>query len=125
MADLGIDIIEIERLERAAARHPRLLQKVFTAAERAYCLSRPRPAVFLAARFAAKEAVLKALGVGLGRCPLREIEITREDSGRPQVMLHGRASRLAGSLGIKRIAISLSHCQSYATAVALAVKEEN
>jgi holo-[acyl-carrier protein] synthase len=124
MANIGIDIVEIERLERAIARHPRLLLKVFTAKERAYCLSKPRPAVFLAARFAAKEAVLKVLGMGWGRCPVREIEITREDSGRPQVVLHGRAGQLARALGVSKITISLSHCRSYATAVALASKEE-
>lgn len=123
MTNLGIDIIEIDRLERAIERHPRLLARVFTAAERAYCFSRPRPAVFLAARFAAKEAILKAMGIGLGRCSFRDIEITRDRTGRPRAVFHGRARELARSLGVSSIVVSLSHCHAYATAVAMALEE--
>ena len=123
MANLRIDIIEIDRLEMAIECLPRLPAKVFTTTERDYCLSRRRPAVFLAARFAAKEAILKAMGVGLGSCAFRELEITRDCTGRPGVLLHGQARELASSLGISRIVVSLSHCQAYATAVAMALEE--
>ncbi len=121
MVNIGIDIIEIERLEKAIRRRPRLLTRIFTMKERDYCLSRRRPAVFLAGRFAAKEAILKALGVGLGGCAFKELEIIREKSGRPQVLLHGQAKELAAALGVNRIAVSLSHCHNYATAVAMAL----
>ncbi|CEP69257.1 Holo-[acyl carrier protein] synthase [Moorella glycerini] len=123
MASLGIDIIEIERLERALKRHPRLLARLFTAAEQEYCSSRHRPGASLAARFAAKEAVMKALGVGLGSCSFRDIEISREEGGRPRVVLYGRAGELAREVGAGTIIVSLSHCRAYAAAVALALKD--
>ncbi|MGI9861880.1 holo-ACP synthase [Moorella naiadis] len=119
MLNSGIDIVEIERLEGAIDRHPRFLSRVFTPAERAYCLARRRPGASLAARFAAKEAVMKALGFGLGCCSWQDIEIRREPGGRPQVILHGRARQLAREQGAGAITISLSHCHAYATAVAL------
>ncbi|WP_258358649.1 holo-ACP synthase [Moorella sulfitireducens (nom. illeg.)] len=123
MASLGIDIIEIERLERALKRHPRLMNRLFTPAEQEYCLRRHRPGASLAARFAAKEAVMKALGVGLGSCSFRDIEIVREDGGRPKVVLYGRAGELAREVGAGTITVSLSHCRAYATAVAMALGE--
>ncbi|APC09409.1 holo-ACP synthase [Neomoorella thermoacetica] len=119
MLESGIDIIEISRLERSIKRHPRLLARVFTPAEVAYCLARHRPGASLAARFAAKEAVMKALGIGLGRCSWQDIEITREQGGRPRVILHNRARQLARELGVGEITVSLSHCHAYAAAVAL------
>lgn len=122
MAQIGIDIIEIDRLERALKRHPRLLSRLFTSAELEYCMGRGRPAASLAARFAAKEAVMKVLGVGLGGCSFRDIEIGREDGGRPRVVLHGRAKELSRRIGIKNISVSLSHCRSFATAAALILK---
>ncbi|GEA18529.1 holo-ACP synthase [Moorella sp. E306M] len=123
MASLGIDIIEIERLERALKRHPRLMNRLFTPAEQEYCLSRHRPGASLAARFAAKEAVMKALGVGLGSCSFRDIEIRREESGRPRVVLYGRAGELAREVGADTVTVSLSHCRAYAAAVAQALAE--
>ncbi|BCV22726.1 holo-ACP synthase [Moorella sp. Hama-1] len=119
MLKSGIDIIEIERLERALARHPRFLNRVFTPAEQAYCLARRRPGASLAARFAAKEAVMKALGTGPGPCSWQDIEILREQGGRPQVILRGRARQLAREQGAGAITVSLSHCHAYAAAVAL------
>jgi holo-[acyl-carrier protein] synthase len=111
---IGIDVLEIDRLERALDRHPRLAERVFTAAEREYAATRVRPGQHLAARFAAKEAVVKALGLvdGFG---LREIEIL---AGRPPtVRLEGRAAAAAAGRDVK---ISLTHSRDFAAAVAVA-----
>jgi holo-[acyl-carrier protein] synthase len=109
---VGIDLIEIERLERALERRPRLADRLFTPAELAYARSRARPGRHLAARFAAKEAVIKALGQGL---PPREIEV--ESGEPPRIQLHGTAAELAGDADI---AISLTHSRETAAAVAIA-----
>lgn len=109
---IGIDLIEIDRLERALERHPRLAERVFTAAERDYAVARARPARHLAARFAAKEAVVKALGLsGFG---LREIEVVAGEP--PSVLISGRvAERAAG----RRLEVSLTHSREYAAAIAI------
>jgi holo-[acyl-carrier protein] synthase len=112
MAGVGIDLIEIERIERALERRPRLAERVFTEGELAYARDRARPGRHLAARFAAKEAVIKALGRSV---PLREIEVVSGEP--PTVRLHGRAAKVAGDTGI---AISLTHSRETAAAVALA-----
>jgi holo-[acyl-carrier protein] synthase len=109
---VGIDLIEIERIERALERRPRLAERLFTSAELSYSEERARPGRHLAARFAAKEAVIKALGQGV---PLREIEV---EAGRPpRIHLHGRAAEVAGGA---KIAISLTHSRDTAAAVAVA-----
>jgi holo-[acyl-carrier protein] synthase len=111
---IGIDLLEIERLERALRRHPRLAERVFTAAEREYAAARARPGRHLAARFAAKEAVVKALGLrGFG---LREIEVVAGEP--PSVRLSGRAAEAASG---DRVEISLTHSRDMAAAVAVAV----
>jgi holo-[acyl-carrier protein] synthase len=110
---LGIDVIEIERVERALERRPRLAERLFTAAELAYAGARARPGRHLAARFAAKEAVLKSLGGP--RVPPSQIEIV--GSAPPQVRLHGLAAGVAGG---REISISLTHSRETAAAVALA-----
>jgi holo-[acyl-carrier protein] synthase len=108
---VGIDLIEIERVERALERRPRLAERLFTEAELAYANQRARPGRHLAARFAAKEAVIKALGQPL---PPREIEVV---GGRPPALrLHGRAAEVAGD---SEIAISLTHSRDSAAAVAI------
>jgi holo-[acyl-carrier protein] synthase len=109
---VGIDLIEIERMERALERRPRLADRLFTAGELAYARGRARPGRHLAARFAAKEAVIKALGTGV---PLREIEVVGGEP--PRVELHGRAAEVAGDT---QIAISLTHSRESAAAVAIA-----
>jgi holo-[acyl-carrier protein] synthase len=109
---VGIDLIEIERIERALERRPRLAERLFTPDELAYARDRARPGRHLAARFAAKEAVIKALGEGL---PPREIEI--EAGEPPQVRLHGRAAELARDRGLS---VSLTHSRDNAAAVAVA-----
>jgi holo-[acyl-carrier protein] synthase len=109
---IGIDLLEIDRLERALRRHPRLAERVFTDGERDYAAARARPARHLAARFAAKEAVVKALGL-TGGFGLREIEIVAGEP--PAVRLTGRAAQ-AGT-GAK-VSVSLTHSRDYAAAVA-------
>jgi len=110
---LGIDLLEIDRLERALERHPRLAERVFTDAERDYAAARARPGRHLAARFAAKEAVVKALGLGRG-FGLREIEVIAGEP--PRVSLSGRAAEAAGG---ERVEISLTHSRDFAAAVAV------
>jgi holo-[acyl-carrier protein] synthase len=109
---VGIDLIEIDRLERALERRPRLADRLFTEGELAYSRARARPGRHLAARFAAKEAVIKALGQGV---PPREIEVIAGEP--PRVRLHGRAAEVAG---VREIAISLTHSGDSAAAVAIA-----
>ena len=113
-AGVGIDLLEIDRMERALERHPRLAERVFTAAERDYAAARARPARHLAARFAAKEAVVKALGRpdGFG---LREVEVVAGEP--PTVRLSGRAAELARDTEVN---ISLTHSRDFAAAVAIA-----
>ena len=111
-AAVGIDLIEIERVERALERRPRLARRLFTDGELAYAGDRARPGRHLAVRFAAKEAVIKALGRPV---PPREIEVV---GGKPpRLQLHGRAAEVAGDA---EIAISLTHSRETAAAVALA-----
>jgi holo-[acyl-carrier protein] synthase len=114
---VGIDLVDVARMERVLARRPRLADRVFTDAERS---TSARSAARLAARFAAKEATMKALGVGLGAFALREVEVLNEPSGRPRLALHGRARDRASALGIDAIEVSLSHTASLASAVVIA-----
>jgi holo-[acyl-carrier protein] synthase len=112
---VGLDLLEIERLERAIERRPRLAARLFTDAERAYAASQARPGQHLAARFCAKEAVTKALGLDALR-PL-EIEVA-SSGGPPKVRLHGHAAQRAAELGVA-VRISLTHTRSEAAAVAI------
>ena len=113
---VGIDLLEIGRLERALERRPRLAARLFTDEELAYAAARGRPGRHLAARFAAKEAVVKALGLR-GGFGLREIEVRAGEP--PAIRLHGRAARAAEEAGLA-ISVSLTHSQEFAAAVALA-----
>jgi holo-[acyl-carrier protein] synthase len=113
---VGIDLLEVDRLERALRRHPRLAERVFTEAERDYAAARARPAMHLAARFAAKEAVIKALGLS-GGFGLRDIEIVA--GAPPTVRLTGRVARAAGGASV---IVSLTHSRQYAAAVAQTVE---
>ena len=113
---VGLDLIEIARIERALARYPGFVQRVFTEAERAYCESRPNPPQHYAARFAGKEAVGKALGFGVARAfAWKDVEI----SGRPKpsVTLSGRVAAWAGRAGAGPIDLSLTHSRELAAAV--------
>jgi holo-[acyl-carrier protein] synthase len=110
---VGIDLLEIDRLERALERHPRLAERLFTRAERDYAEARARPARHLAARFAAKEAVVKALGLG-GGFALGRIEVVGGEP--PVVKLSGPVADAAAG---RRIDISLTHSRDFAAAVAI------
>ena len=114
MYHVGVDIIEIERIERVTQRWgERFLQRVYTEAELDICRNR---APALAVRFAAKEAVMKALGTGTKGVGWREIEVLSNRDGKPLVYLHGRAQKKAAELGLGELAISLSHSREYAVA---------
>lgn len=113
---IGIDLIEIRRIKRAI-ENPAFIRRVFTAAEIAYCQSRGRQgAASFAARFTAKEAVMKALGTGLSGGTWQEIETLPDASGKPAVRLTGSFGQLAESLGVSCIHVSLTHAEEYAAA---------
>ena len=120
---VGIDLIEIARFERVLVRYrDRLLERVFTPAEALYCRGRLAE---LAARFAAKEAVSKALGVGVRMIARdgidwRDVEVVGDSRGRPLIRLFGRAAERAGELGLVDWAVSLSHTRENAVAVVVA-----
>ena len=116
---IGTDIIEIERVRRAAERFgDRFLRRVFTETEIRLYGHRPHT---LAASFASKEAVMKVLGTGVKGVGWRDIETLFHPSGKPLVRLNGRAELEARKLGIKEIDVSMSHCREYATATAIGV----
>lgn len=118
MLSAGVDIIEIERVQRAISRWgDRFLDKVYTSAEIELCRGR---APELSARFAGKEAISKALGTGLVGISWREMEILSDRRGKPWVRLHGRAAARASKLGLSEFAISLSHSRDYAVAFVVA-----
>lgn len=120
---LGIDLADVAWAEGLLEKYPARLGKIFTEAELAYCRAKMKPAPYLAARMAAKEAVLKALGTGLvGGMAWREIEIVHDDAtGRPDVQLHGEVRRAAEAAGVTRWVVSLTHRGEYAAAIAAAV----
>ena len=120
---LGVDIVEIDRMRQALERHPRMKERLFSAEERAYCDKRSRPEVHYALRFAAKEAVLKALGTGFAGMRFTDVEVVRENSGRPVPRLSGRADEQAEALGIVEMHLSLSFTHSTAVASAVAITE--
>ncbi len=118
MLTVGIDLVEIERIEQTASRFgDRFLERVFTPGERAYCDGR---ATALAARWAAKEAAAKALGTGIGDVGWREVEVVTEAGGRPVLRLYGRAAEIAAAQGLAELAVSLSHTRTHAVACVVA-----
>ncbi len=119
---VGVDLVEIERMERALARTPRILERVFTSGEREYAQGKAKPQVHYATFFAAREAVLKALGSGFAGMGYQDVEITHDGNGRPLVLLHGAAAARAEQQGITEIQISLSHTHQMAVASAVAIK---
>lgn len=119
---LGVDLVEIERMEKAIARTPRILERVFTSNEREYAWSKTRPATHYAAFFAAREAVTKALGTGFAGINYSDVEIVHDDRGKPEVLLHGNAQAIADEQGVVEIQISLSHTHQMAVASAVAIK---
>ncbi len=118
----GIDIIEIKRIEKLFGTYKNFVRRVYTEDEVKYCQSKRNSFQHYAARFASKEAVLKAFGTGMrDRMKWTDIETLNEDSGKPYINLYGRAKELAKEKNINEITVSLSHCQDYAIANVLLV----
>ena len=117
----GIDIIEVARIAASYEQFgERFVNRILLPDETAYCLTHKNPAPFLAARFAAKEAISKAFGTGIGaQLGWRDMEIRRKESGEPFVVLHGNGKKLFEARGAKRLHISISHTEQYAAAVAV------
>lgn len=117
----GIDIIEVGRVVHAVERFgDRFLRRVLLDAEVDYCHLHARPGPHIAARFAAKEAISKAFGTGIGAAlGWHDMEIRRQPTGQPFVVLHGKGLELLSKMGGNRLHVSLSHTETYATAVAL------
>jgi len=118
---VGTDLVEVDRFRVALTRRTRLPERLFSDAEREYAARHRDPAPQLAARFAAKEAVMKALGVGIGAFSMRDVEVTRNDDGAPSVALTGRAEELARERGVADWKLSLTHSRSMAMALAIAL----
>lgn len=117
---IGIDIIEIKRIENSMKKNSRFIERLFTSHEIDYFKSCNYRINTIAGNFSAKEAVTKALGTGLRYFKWKDIEILRDDMGKPYVVLKNNAKLVAEHRGITRILISISHCKDYATAQAVA-----
>lgn len=123
---LGVDIVEIERMRGILERRPSFAEQVFSPAERAYCDSKASPATHYALRFAAKEAVVKALGTGFSEgIWVHDIEVERASNGKPLAKLSGRALEVAQAQGVRELSLSLSYTHTDAVACALAVTESS
>ena len=120
MIGVGIDLVEVDRFRRVLARRPRVADRLFTEGERASLERRKDPVPGLAARFAAKEAVMKALGVGVGAFRFADVEVRRLSSGAPELSVSGRAAELADSLDVGGWSVSLTHTDRTAAAVVVA-----
>ena len=120
---IGTDIVETLRIAQMIERHGELfLARVYTEHEIGYCSARRAATQHYAGRWAAKEAVLKALGTGWSRgIQWRDVEVRNEGGGKPHIVLDGGALEVSRTLGIREMLISISHCRNYATAYALAV----
>lgn len=121
---IGIDVVEVDRIEAAIEKQGEVfLNRLFTAAEQEYCARQKRPGMHYAARFAAKEAVSKALGTGIGgRAGWLEMEVLRGDSGAPKMQFFGNAESFLQTEGIASVQVSLSHARDYAAANAVAIR---
>lgn len=120
MIGVGIDLVELDRFRSAMERTPGLVEKLFSDDEREYSMRRNDPTERLAVRFAAKEAVMKALGVGLFAFAYRDVEVLRDSGGVPSLRLTGRARELSDERGITRWHLSLTHTERAAQAIAIA-----
>lgn len=121
MIGIGIDIIEIDRIEKALLKQDRFLEKLFTKYEITYYQEKGQKAETIAGIFAAKEAVSKVLGKGVSGYTWQDIEIKHDSNGKPEVFLYKGAYALAEELCIKKILVSISHCKMYAVANAAGV----
>ncbi len=118
---VGIDIVEVDRIERSHSRFGvRFLERILCAEEIKYCLAHRKPGPHIAARFAAKEAISKAFGTGIGHeLSWHDMEIVRAANGAPSVLLRGKGEALLQRLGGGKIHVSLSHTEKHATAMAI------
>ncbi len=121
MIGIGTDLVEVDRFRDSLERTPTLKTKLFCAGEREYADRANDPTERYAARFAAKEAVMKAMGVGIGEIAMADIEVVRLASGQPEIVLHGTAAELAAKLGIGQWLLTMTHTDSMAHAVAVAL----
>ena len=125
LASVGVDMVEIARMEKVLGRRPNFARRVFTKEERVYCDRMARPAQHYAARFAAREAVLKALGTGFSRgIGFSDVSVGRSETGQPLAVLTGRAAEIAAEQGVLEVALSLSYTHEVAVASAVAMTEE-
>lgn len=117
----GIDIIEVERIEASYEKFgERFLNRILVKGEMEYCLSHKKPGPFLAARFAAKEAVSKAFGTGIGaQLSWQDIEVKRKESGEPYVVMHGNGAEFMKTRGARIVHLTISHTEKHATAMAI------
>jgi holo-[acyl-carrier protein] synthase len=118
---LGVDVVDVARMDRALRRHPTFAERVFTDEEVAYCSRGSTAAECYAGRFAAREAVIKALG-GLRGAKWKDISVRRQPSGAPSIALAGAAEARASVLGVERILLSFTHERNTAVAFCLAVR---
>ena len=127
LVGVGVDIVGIEHMRKILARTPSFACRVFSEEEQAYCEKMVDPASHYALRFAAKEAVLKTLGTGFFQegVGIRDVEVVRDTKGAPHVRLSGGAQRKAAELGVREIALSLSHTHTDAVAFAMAITNES
>jgi holo-[acyl-carrier protein] synthase len=121
LVGIGIDSVDIARFGRVLDRRPSLVARVFTAGEQDYAARLGDPVPSLAARFAVKEAVMKALGVGLGALDWVDVEVVRHESGAPVLSVRGRAAALAADRGVGGWHLSITHTETVASAVVAAV----
>lgn len=120
---IGVDVVEVARIERAMARHEGFVPRLFSPRERERCEGCSRPARRYAACFAAKEAACKALGSGARGFSWREVELLADGNGRPYLVLSGKTQEMARRLGVESILVSISHTEELAVAFAQAVGE--
>ena len=121
MIGIGLDAVEIGRFREALKRHPRIVDRVFTEFEREDLAKRDDPVPGFAARFAVREAVMKALGAGIGDVAFTDIGVRRAETGQPHLELTGAAARLAETRGVKGWKISITHTDNTAMAVVAAL----
>ncbi len=121
MIGIGTDLVDIERFRVVLERTPGIRTRTFTDGECAYADARNDPTERYAVRWAAKEAVMKAMGVGLGAVSMRDIEVVRAESGAPSIVLHGSAAEKSDSLGITEWKVTLTHSETLAQAIAVAL----
>ncbi len=117
---VGVDAVDVVRFRHVMARRPTIVDRLFTESERAYAHRSADPGPRLAVRFAAKEAVLKALGVGVGAAGFRDVEVIRADNGEPGLVLSGRAAAISLGRGVRRWHVSLTHTDAIAIATVVA-----